>query len=115
MKLCAAEPKWHSDTVSAIVVPEGFNAADVVKTAYYRYQLSLGAGLSKVAGKVFRIGHLGWINEVNLIQAIAGAEMAMADVGIPVELGSGVAAAQEHYRRTATPYPLQAEKVRAVA
>ncbi len=98
LELCAADPKWYSDTVSAICVPDGFDSANVVKTAYHRYQLSLGVGLSKVAGKVFRIGHLGSTNEVMVLAAIAGAEMAMRDVGIPIEAGSGVAAAQEFYR-----------------
>ena len=54
LKLCAKEPKWQSDTVSAIYVPEGIDSANVVKTAYYRYNVSLGVGLTKVAGKVFR-------------------------------------------------------------
>ena len=54
--------------------------------------------LSVVAGKVFRIGHLGDLNELMLMSAIAGAEMAMRDEGLPVEAGSGVAAAQEFYR-----------------
>lgn len=101
LKLCAREPKWHSDTVSAIVVPEGFDSAQVVKHAFERYGLSLGGGLTKVAGKVFRIGHLGWLNELMVMQALAGTEMTMRDLGMPVEAGIGVAAAQEHYRKTA--------------
>jgi alanine-glyoxylate transaminase/serine-glyoxylate transaminase/serine-pyruvate transaminase len=98
LKLCAQEPKWHSDTVSAIMVPEGINGADVISRAYKRYNLSLGAGLNKMAGKLFRIGHLGDMNEVHLMAAIAGAEMAMLDVGIQIEPGSGVAAAMQVYR-----------------
>ena len=94
LKLCAKEPKWHSDTVTAIMVPHGFNGADVIDRAYRRYNLALGAGLSQMAGKLFRIGHLGDLNELMLLGAIAGAEMAMRDVGIEVEFGSGVAAAQ---------------------
>ena len=101
LKLCAKEPKWHSDTVTAICVPAGFNSDDVVKTAYYRYRMSLGVGLSKVAGRVFRIGHIGHINEIMILQALAGCEMALRDVGVPVAAGSGVAAAQEHFRETA--------------
>jgi alanine-glyoxylate transaminase/serine-glyoxylate transaminase/serine-pyruvate transaminase len=101
LKLCAKEPKWHSDTVTAICVPAGFNSDDVVKTAYYRYRMSLGVGLSKVAGRVFRIGHIGHINEIMILQALAGCEMALRDVGVPVAAGSGVAAAQEHFRKTA--------------
>ena len=103
LTLCAKEPKWHSDTVSAIVVPEGFDSAMVTKVAYKRYGLSLGVGLSKVAGKVFRIGHLGDLNELQLMSGIAGSEMAMRDIGIPVEAGSGMAAAAEYYRSTAAP------------
>jgi len=98
LKLCAKEPKWHSDTVTAIMVPAGFDGADVIDVAYRRYNLALGAGLSQVAGKLFRIGHLGDLNELMLLGAIAGAEMAMRDTGIEVELGSGVAAAQAEFR-----------------
>ncbi len=105
LKLCAKAPKWHSDTVTAIMVPEGFNGADVIDVAFRRYNLALGAGLARVAGKLFRIGHLGDLNELMLLGAIAGAEMAMRDVGIQVTLGSGVAAAAEHYRSTAAPLP----------
>jgi alanine-glyoxylate transaminase/serine-glyoxylate transaminase/serine-pyruvate transaminase len=98
LKLCAREPKWYSDTVSAVVVPEGVNGAHVIDVAFRRYNLALGAGLSKVAGKVFRIGHLGDLNEVMLLGAIGGAEMAMLDVGIKVTAGSGVAAASGYWR-----------------
>ena len=90
---CAQGPQWYSDTVTAIVVPRGFDANDVIGTAYHRYNLSLGAGLSKVAGKVFRIGHLGYLNEIMVLQALGGAELAMRDVGIPFEPGIGVGAA----------------------
>jgi len=51
------------------MVPNGVDANDVINTAYYKYDLSLGAGLSKVAGKVFRIGHLGWVNELMILSA----------------------------------------------
>jgi alanine-glyoxylate transaminase / serine-glyoxylate transaminase / serine-pyruvate transaminase len=98
LALCAKEPKWHSDTVSAICVPDGFDSNDVVRTAYYRYHLSLGLGLAKVAGRVFRIGHLGSVNELMMLQTLAGCEMALRDAGVPVAAGSGVAAAEEYYR-----------------
>ena len=97
LKLCAKEPKWHSDTVSAIVVPEGADAVPVISTAFKTYNLALGAGLAKVAGKVFRIGHLGDLNELMLASAIAGAEMAMMSNGIKIELGSGIAAASKYW------------------
>ena len=101
LKLCAKEPKWHSDTVSAIMVPRGVNGAEVIDRAYRRYNLALGVGLSQMAGKLFRIAHLGDLNELMLLGAISGAEMAMNDIGIEVELGSGVAAAQAEFRGAA--------------
>ncbi|MEE8264216.1 MAG: aminotransferase class V-fold PLP-dependent enzyme [Gammaproteobacteria bacterium] len=101
LRLCAKEPKWYSDTVSGIYVPEGFNGSDVVKVAYQRYNLSLGVGLNKVAGKIFRIGHLGDLNELMILSAIVGSEMSMRDIGIDIEPGSGVAAAEEFLRSTA--------------
>lgn len=109
LSICAREPKWYSDTVTAVCVPKGFNSDDVVKTAYYRYRMSLGMGLSKVAGRVFRIGHIGNLNEIMILQALAGCEMTLRDVGIMVQPGSGVAAAQEYFRETAP--KLQFDKV----
>jgi alanine-glyoxylate transaminase / serine-glyoxylate transaminase / serine-pyruvate transaminase len=96
LALCAKAPKWHSDTVSAVLVPDGVDANAIVKQAYQRYNLSLGVGLARVAGKLFRIGHLGDLNELMVLAALAGAEMAMRDVGLRIELGSGVAAAQDY-------------------
>jgi alanine-glyoxylate transaminase/serine-glyoxylate transaminase/serine-pyruvate transaminase len=107
LSLCATAPKWHSDTVSAVCVPDGFDGTDVAKVAYLRYGLALGVGLSKVAGKLFRIGHLGDLNELMVLTAVTGAEMAMRDIGISVEAGSGVAAAAEYLRRTAKPIELK--------
>jgi len=98
LDLCAKGPEWHSDTISAVVVPESFNSDELVRHAYERYRLSLGLGLWKVKGRVFRVGHLGWVNELMLLQALSGCEMAMRDIGIQIEAGSGVAAAQEFYR-----------------
>lgn len=104
LKLCAKDPKWYSDTVSAVMVPEGINGAHIIDVAFRRYNLALGAGLAKVAGKLFRIGHLGDLNELMLMGALAGAEMAMLDVGVKVTPGSGVAAAS-NYWRTHDPVP----------
>ena len=105
LKLCAKAPKWNSDTVSAIMVPEGTNAADVIDIAFRRYNLALGGGLGRVAGKLYRIGHMGDLNELMLLGALGGAEMAMRDAGIAVAPGVGVAAAAEYYRSTAAPLP----------
>ena len=106
---CAVAPKWHSDTVTAILVPEEYDANDVINAAYHNYGVSLGAGLGKVAGKVFRIGHLGWLNETMVLRALGGVEMAMRDAGIPFQAGSGVGAAVEYYTDTRQPLSLAAE------
>lgn len=98
LSLCAVSPEWYSDTVSAIRVPEGVNGAAVCQIGYHRYRTAFGAGLSKVAGKVFRIGHLGDLNEVMCLSALAAAELSLADAGAKVDFGAGVAAAQEYYR-----------------
>lgn len=100
LELCAA-PGFESDTVSAIVVPEDKDARDVISTAFNKYNISLGAGLTEVMGKVFRIGHIGDMNDVSLLGCIAGVEMAMLDHGFDIVPGSGVAAAIEYYRSTA--------------
>jgi len=99
--LVAHGPQWHSDTVSAITVPDGVDAREVISAAYYRYQTSLGSGLAQLAGRAFRIGHLGSLNPVMLCGAISAAEMSLLDAGADIEPGSGVAAAQAHYRATA--------------
>lgn len=96
LSLCAREPKWHSNTVSAIYLPEGFDSNTLVKHAYHRYGISYGVGLSKVAGKAFRIGHLGDLNETMILSIIGGTELVMRDLGVPFRVGSGVAAAVEH-------------------
>ncbi len=81
------------------MVPAGINGADVIDIAFRRYDLALGAGLGKMAGKVFRIGHLGDLNELMLLGALAGVEMAMRDAGIPVAFG----AASPRRRNTTAP------------
>lgn len=96
--LCAASPDLYSDTVSAIRTPEGFDATGIVTLAASKYGVAFGTGLGEVAGKVFRIGHLGSLTDVMALSGIATAEMVMADLGVGVRLGSGVAAAQDYYR-----------------
>ncbi len=98
LKLCAKEPKWHSDTVSAIVLPEGVDGAQVVRHGLVQYNTAFGAGLAKVAGKVFRIGHLGSLNEVMVCSALSAAEMTMMDCGVKLKPGSGVGAAVDWFR-----------------
>ena len=100
LKTCAHEG-FHSNTVTAVMVPEDKDARDVIQVAFHRYNISLGGGLSELAGKAFRIGHLGDMNDVSMLGAIAGTEMALLDCGFDIKAGSGVAAAIEYYRSTA--------------
>ncbi|AWB47248.1 serine--glyoxylate aminotransferase [Gemmobacter aquarius] len=98
MRPFAARPELYSDTVTAVQVPAGCNGTDLVKLAADKYGVAFGVGLGEVAGTVFRIGHLGMLTDVMMLAGLATAEMCMADLGWPVRLGSGVAAAQEFYR-----------------
>ncbi|QHQ36930.1 L-aspartate--glyoxylate aminotransferase BhcA [Algicella marina] len=101
MELCAHSPELYSNSVTAVVVPEGFDATRLINHAYDTYGMSFGVGLGEVAGKVFRIGHLGSLTDAMVLSGLATIEMAMKDLNYPITLGSGVAAAQEHYRTTA--------------
>ncbi|MGY3670989.1 L-aspartate--glyoxylate aminotransferase BhcA (plasmid) [Marinovum sp. KMM 9989] len=102
LELCAASPEVYSDTVSAVCTPAGFNATDIVSLAASKYGVAFGVGLGEVAGKVFRIGHLGSLTDVMTLSGLATAEMCMVDLGLNIQLGSGVAAAQEYYRSNAS-------------
>ena len=90
-------PAHASDTVTAIRTPEGVDARDVIRIAQTQYNTFLGSGLGQLAGKVFRIGHLGDLNEGMCLTAVAVAELAMKAAGVNIALGSGVAAAQHVY------------------
>jgi alanine-glyoxylate transaminase/serine-glyoxylate transaminase/serine-pyruvate transaminase len=103
LELCAVSPELYSDTVSAIRTPEGFNATQIVEHAASAYGVAFGTGLGEVAGKVFRIGHLGSLTDVMALLGLATAEMVMADLGLDIRLGSGVAAAQDYYRANRAP------------
>ena len=96
----AASPDLYSDTVTAVKVPAGCDGTALVQLAASKYGVAFGVGLGEVAGKVFRIGHLGMLTDVMVLSGLATAEMCMADLGWGVTLGSGVAAAQDYYRGT---------------
>ncbi|HDZ72790.1 MAG TPA: aminotransferase class V-fold PLP-dependent enzyme [Aurantimonas coralicida] len=100
LRLCAQAPHLYSDTVTAVLVPAGFNSDTLTNHAYDAYDVSFGVGLGQMAGKAFRIGHLGSLTEVMALSGLATLEMAMKDLDYPITLGSGVAAAQEYYRST---------------
>ena len=98
LDLVAQSPDLYSDTVSAIYVPKGFDSNALTEHVFSAYGLSFGVGLGQMNGRAFRIGHLGMLTDVMVLSGLAGIEMAMADLNYPVRLGSGVAAAQDHFR-----------------
>jgi aspartate aminotransferase-like enzyme len=67
LKNCCQKEEYYSASVTAIVVPPNIDSGEIVTRAWKKYNLSLGVGLNKVAGKVFRIGHVGHLNEVNYL------------------------------------------------
>ena len=92
LEVLCQDPKAYANALTAILVPEGVNADQVRGTILDLYDVSLGAGLGKVAGKVFRIGHLGWMNELMLVGAIAGVEMGLNAAHVKHKNGGAQAA-----------------------
>ncbi|HEX3864223.1 MAG TPA: aminotransferase class V-fold PLP-dependent enzyme [Stellaceae bacterium] len=92
--LCA-EPREYSSTLTAVVVPDGYDADRVREIILDRFDMSLGVGLGRLKGRVFRIGHLGYFNDLMLCGTLCGVEMGLHRAGIPHRAG-GVAAALEY-------------------
>ncbi|MEO1845975.1 MAG: aminotransferase class V-fold PLP-dependent enzyme [Pseudomonadota bacterium] len=94
LELLCLEPLNYSDALTAVRMPSGFDADEFRKVVLDEFDMSLGNGLGKVAGEVFRIGHLGSFNELMMVGTLAGVEMGLAAGGVPHHPG-GVAAAME--------------------
>ena len=92
LKLCAKSPDLYSETVSAVMMPEGFDGTKLVVHAADKYGVAFGVGLGDVAGKLFRIGHLGDFSDVSLVGTLGGVEMGLREAGVPHRAG-GVQAA----------------------
>jgi alanine-glyoxylate transaminase/serine-glyoxylate transaminase/serine-pyruvate transaminase len=80
--LCA-EPAHYSGSLTAVLMPDGHDADQFRKIVLDNFNMSLGNGLSKLAGRVFRIGHLGDFNDLMLIATLAGVEMGLKIAGVP--------------------------------
>ena len=94
LEVLCQEPAEYSPVLTAVLMPPGHNADEFRKVTLDKYNISLGSGLSKVAGKVFRIGHLGECNELTLLGALSGVEMGLTAAGVPHRAG-GVDAAMK--------------------
>ena len=97
--VAAKDPATVSDTVTSVVVNRQTDANDVILHAYNEYGISLGAGLGPLNGSVFRIGHLGWLNETMVLGVLGGVELAMRDLKVPFQAGAGVGAAISEYSK----------------
>ena len=87
LEILAKNPVERSDSITAIMVPEGHDPDNLRKIIYDNYDMSLGTGLNKVKGKVFRIGHMGDLNDLMLAGTLAGVEMGLKQSGIPFKPG----------------------------
>ena len=98
LELLCLDEREHSGSLTAVLMPEGHDADELRRIILERFDMSLGAGLTKLAGKVFRIGHLGDFNDLTLAGTLSGVQMGLHLAGVPVK-GSGVDAALELLRQ----------------
>ncbi|HTD07193.1 pyridoxal-phosphate-dependent aminotransferase family protein [Undibacterium sp.] len=95
LEVQCADPEVYSPVLTGVMTPTGFDADAIRKTIYENYDMSLGTGLGKLKGRMFRIGHLGEANDLTLMATLAGCEMGLKLAGVPLA-GSGVAAAMQY-------------------
>jgi alanine-glyoxylate transaminase / serine-glyoxylate transaminase / serine-pyruvate transaminase len=95
LELLCADSRSYSNTLTAVLLPDGHDADKVREVILSRFDMSLGAGLGRLAGKVFRIGHLGHFNDLSLAGTLSGVQMGLRHAGVPVN-PAGVTAALEH-------------------
>ena len=106
LEIQCADPAVYSPVLTGVILPEGVDADAVRKLIYDRFDCSLGTGLGKVKGRMFRIGHLGDCNDLTLLGALAGCEMGLKLSGVKLA-GSGVAAAMDYFAGHPSRMPLQ--------
>ncbi len=104
LELLCAEPSEYSNSLTAVMMPEGHDGDRLRQIILERFDMSLGAGLTKLKGKVFRIGHLGDFNDLTLLGTLAGVEMGLACAGVP-HRPEGVRAAMEYLAPPAASKP----------
>ena len=114
LPILASDPARASNSLTAVVGDE-IDSNKVVKVAAERLNLALGVGLGQLRGRVFRIGHLGSLNELEILATIAGTELALLYSGQAIELGVGVAAAQRFFAGVTADSDRPSAKTRAAA
>jgi alanine-glyoxylate transaminase/serine-glyoxylate transaminase/serine-pyruvate transaminase len=106
LQIQCADPALYSPVLTGVMTPEGVDADAVRKIIYERFDCSLGTGLGKVKGRMFRIGHLGDCNDLTLMAALSGCEMGLKLAGVKLA-GSGVQAAMDHFSSHAAAVPMR--------
>jgi alanine-glyoxylate transaminase / serine-glyoxylate transaminase / serine-pyruvate transaminase len=94
LEVLCLDDREHSGSLTAVLLPDDHDADEVRRIVLERYDMSLGAGLSKLATKIFRIGHLGHFNDLTLAGTLAGVQMGLVLAGVPIKT-QGVEAALE--------------------
>ena len=94
LEVLCEEEKDYSSVLTAVKLPEGHNADELRKIILENFNMSLGNGLSKLSGKVFRIGHLGDFNDLMLMGTLSGVEMGLSLSGVPHQKGGATRAAE---------------------
>ena len=92
LEVLCADPAEYSSSLTAVMMPEGFDADELLALILKKFDMSLGVGLGKVKGKIFRIGHLGYFNDLMLAGTLSGLEMGLSLAGIPFSKGGADAA-----------------------
>lgn len=106
LEIQCVDPSVYSPVLTGVMMPEGVDADAVRKTIYERFDCSLGTGLGKIKGRMFRIGHLGDCNDLTLMGALSGCEMGLKLSGVKLA-GSGVQAAMDYFAGHPARVPLQ--------
>ncbi|MEJ8825334.1 aminotransferase class V-fold PLP-dependent enzyme [Variovorax humicola] len=107
LEIQCADPAVYSPVLTGVMMPDGIDADAVRRTIYERFDMSLGAGLGKMKGRMFRIGHLGDCNDLTLMATLAGCEMGLKLSGVPVK-ASGVSAAMDYLASHTVPLVVKA-------
>jgi alanine-glyoxylate transaminase/serine-glyoxylate transaminase/serine-pyruvate transaminase len=94
LEILALDPAEYSSSLTAVMMPAGHDADALRAAVLNNFDMSLGQGLTKLSGKVFRIGHLGDFNDLSLMGALAGVEMGLELAGVPHRKGGVLAAAE---------------------
>ena len=97
LSMMCEKPAYRSNTVTTVLVPDGMDGSAIVEHARSRFNMSLGVGVGQSRQRAFRLGHLGSLNELEVIAMVSGVEMTLREMGLPVSLGAAAAACERSF------------------